>query len=294
MWIGNGNKSVRVNIESRNLEKRCERRVEQIVGCGLLVALISKVHLFFVGFKIYQQFPLDDAFFPDALQNEWLYLSTYVATLVLVMAGLMVEHRKAAIVMRCFLVATLFLLCLHQQTYNDVTFMTGFWVALWWLWFAIEKGRCQPRQLLERATTFSHLILAMIFLGGAVGKCTPGYWNGDVIYGIYFESRNHWFFNTIRSLASPDDLPVIATWYSRMIITMEWCCAFIWIMPPRIGSALALLTLLGISCFSNPYLISVVGSLIGLSMVGIVATVDETTHHSAVEHAAHEVAKRLP
>ena len=123
--------------------------------------------------------------------------------------------------------------------------------------------------LLPKAKRLGLLIISMIFLGGAIGKWTPGYWSGDVLYEIYFVDRNYWVFNLLRASVETESLRDIATYYSRMVVITESCCAFLWVLPVRIGAAAAITVMLGIVIFSNAYLFSVMFCLIGLAIVGL-------------------------
>ena len=123
--------------------------------------------------------------------------------------------------------------------------------------------------MLAKAKTFCILIISLIFLGGAVGKWTPGYWSGEVIYDIYFVERDFWFFNLLRANLDDNALRNFATHYSRMVVLSETACAFLWLLNPKIGSAIALIMFLGITLFSNVLLFSVTLCLIGLAIVGM-------------------------
>ncbi len=164
--------------------------------------------------------------------------------------------------------ACMFVLCIHQGSYNDVTFLTCFWVAAWCAWYTVRLG--DPEQeLLSKGKTLGLLIVSMIFLGGAVGKWTPGYWSGEVLYEIYFVDRDFWFFNLLRERMDPQGLRDFATCYSRMVVITETACAFLWLLPPKIGSAIGMIVFLGIAVFSNVYLFSVMFCLFGLTIVGM-------------------------
>jgi hypothetical protein len=162
----------------------------------------------------------------------------------------------------------MFGLCIHQGSYNDVTFLTCFWVAAWCSWFTMRIDDPED-ELLAKGKTFGILIVSMIFLGGAVGKWTPGYWSGEVLYEIYFVDRDFWFFNLLRSRMDPEALRDFATYYSRLVILTETACSFLWLLPVKAASAIALTVFLGIALFSNVYLFSVMFCLFGLTIVGL-------------------------
>jgi hypothetical protein len=252
------------------------RVVDRVVTISVLFSLLVKLSFFIIGFKVYVQMPLRDGFFPPILQSSIFLLLLYVMAATLTTASLLIGSRVGLLAVRIVLLALLFGLCIHQQSYNDVTFVTCFWTVAWstWLVFAM-RGRGE-RELLEIGATFSHLILAMIFFGAAVGKLTPGYWNGDVLYGIYFESRSYWTFDLARSAFDDDGLRKLACVYSRIVIVSEFVCSLIWLMPLRLGSTVALVTTIGIALLNNLSLFSVVSCLIGLSLVGLMVPREKT------------------
>ena len=68
-----------------------------------------------------------------------------------------------------------------------------FWCSLYGLWLVASIDR-PWKELLPQAQAFAVLIVSLMFLGGAVGKYTPAYWSGEVLYQIYFVDRPFWFF----------------------------------------------------------------------------------------------------
>ena len=123
---------------------------------------------------------------------------------------------------------------------------------------------------LWRSAFLSRVIISMILLGGAVGKWTPEYWNGDVFYDIYFVDRNYWVFNYLRENFEPETLRTIATWYSRKVILIESTCGLgLWLLPAKWASIIGFVLLTSIALFSNFYLFSVMFALMGLSLAGL-------------------------
>ncbi len=109
----------------------------------------------------------------------------------------------------------------------------------------------------------------MVLLGGAVGKWTDEYWVRQSFVRIYYLHRDFWFFNLQRGWFDAEALRIAATWYSRMVITVETGCGFLlWLMPRGSQHWLQSLSLHRSPCFSNFYLFSVLLSMIGLSAVG--------------------------
>ncbi|HMO23429.1 MAG TPA: hypothetical protein PKC98_20900, partial [Candidatus Melainabacteria bacterium] len=164
--------------------------------------------------------------------------------------------------------ASLGVMCLHQQSYHDVTFLTCWWTTAWCLWLIRQLGK-PAEPLMVRAAFLAHGILSLIFLGGSVGKLTPGYWSGEVFYEIYFEGRDYWLFNLLRRFFDADQLSLISCWYSRFVIMIEGIGACLWIMPARIASIIAIAILCNIALMSNTQLFSVLTCLIGLALAGL-------------------------
>jgi hypothetical protein len=255
----------------------------RIVAVSLVISLIWKFRAFGLAIDIYRELPLMDDFFPFVLQSTNVMIAAYFASLLSV-SYLMIGTRTTRLTLACLTgLFSLGVLCLHQQSYNDVTFLTCWWTTMWCLWFVRRLG--DPAQpMMERATFLAHAILSVIFLGGSVGKLTAGYWSGEVFYAIYFEGRNYWLFNLMRSLFSEDYLAIISCWYSRVVIVMEAICACIWLMPARLASFFAIFVLCNIALMSNTLLFSVLTCLIGLALAGL--------HQPLLDSSREETASR--
>lgn len=235
---------------------------------GILVSLFWKASVYPSVLSGYRVLRLTDPFFPDFLRDNATLVSLMLVpgsfSLVAIFVNQVWLFRIQSITMTLAMAG----FCWHQGSYNDVTFLTCFWTSLWTVWLTFSMD--QPiEKLLPKAQTFAVLILSMIFLGGAVGKLTPGYWSGEVFYQIYFVDRDFWFFNLLRRQFDDASLRSFATGYSRMVVIVELSCAFLWLLPTRIASMIALTTLLGIALFSNFNLFSVMSCLIGLCLVGL-------------------------
>lgn len=240
----------------------------KIVQFGTLLALLWKLPFFIDCARIYFSIPLHQSFFPAFFSAATVVIAAYWAAVVglgyLWLTESDTGRRRAA----WSVVGALTILILHQGTYNDMTFTTAWWAAIWSAWFA---GRIDEndRELLDRGARLSRTILSVILLGGAVGKWTAEYWSGQVLYEIYFVDRDFWIYNLIRSTLAPETVREVATWYSRKVIIVETICGFgLWILPPRIAAAVGMLVFASIALTSNFYLFSVVLSLIALAAVG--------------------------
>ena len=189
----------------------------KLVQVTILVSLLLKTSFFLVIDQIHQAFPLAVPFFPAWLSSLvtlricWMMAS---ATALLV---LFAKEPRSIFFVTLINFLTLCVLSIHQHSYNDVTFMCCAWASLWCLWMSTRLH--DPfEDLFPRAAWLAHLILSMIFIGGAVGKLTDGYWNGQVLYEIYFVDRDFWTYNLIRSIFPEDSLPTVAMWHSRMVV----------------------------------------------------------------------------
>ncbi len=255
------------NIDADNIDAD-NTALLKLVQATIFISLIWKTSFFFWLNSVHLEFPLRDAFFPWPLQRletvrvAWL-LAWLSAALVL-----FARTQKNILRLTALNFIALIVLCLHQMSYNDVTFVCCGWSSLWCLWMATRLH--EPfESLFERATWLTHLILSLIFLGAAVGKLTPGYWSGSVIYEIYYQDRDFWTYNLLRRSLAPESLPVAAMWHSRLVVCSEWCCGFLWLMPRQFASLAAIIMLCGIALTNNFSLFSVVTCLIGLSLVGL-------------------------
>ncbi len=242
----------------------------RLVQWCTLAALAWKLGPFVEMWRCYYATPLRQSFFPTWLESSLVLLVVYAATLVALAVAAMTVHpkrRQFAAWTTLFMVS---LLCIHQGSYNDMTFATAWWTSLWSTWLAGRLDVDPPNRLMKRAAFLSRCIVAMILLGGAVGKWTDEYWSGQVLYEIYFVDRNFWFFNLLRDSLDLLTLRDVATWYSRKVIAIETLCGLgLWALPPRWAAIVGMFVLTSIAVFSNFSLFSVLLSLIGLAAAGL-------------------------
>lgn len=251
--------------DSESLDKL---HVYRIVIGFLFASLVWKFRMFPILFAVYRAVPLQDDFFPALMRSVEFLAVLYFVPLVLIASVLFVSHRGWILFQAIMTCLAMFGLCIHQQSYNDVTFVTCWWTSAWCVWYALRMREPAP-QLYFKAGRLAVLILSLIFLGGAMGKLTPGYWSGEVLYQIYFVERDFWAFNLLRSRFEPETLREIATYYSRMICCIELAGAGLWLLPTRVACALAIGVLMSIAVFSNTYLFSVMCCLFGLGIAGL-------------------------
>ena len=240
----------------------------KVVLVGILISLTLKVAAFVMFDRMNETLPIIDTFFPVFFRTQLVARVAYLLACSGCLIALFSQQQKHLIAATILMLVNLVLLTIHQSAFNDVTFMCCSWASMWCVWIATRLN--EPFvSLFPRAVFLSHVILSLVFLGGAVGKVTEGYWSGQVLYDIYFEKRDFWFYNMFRAALSVEQLREAATWHSRMVIIGEFVCCFLWLMPPRWASILAILILCGIALTNNFLLFSVVTCLIGLAIVGL-------------------------
>ena len=240
----------------------------KLVQVSILVSLLLKTSFFLMVDQVHQAFPLTVPFFPAWLSSLVTLRICWMMASVTALLVVFAKEPRSIFMVTLINFSMLCVLSIHQYSYNDVTFMCCAWASLWCLWMSTRLH--DPfEDLFPRAAWLAQLILSMIFIGGAVGKLTEGYWNGQVLYEIYFIDRDFWTYNLIRSIFPEDSLPTVAMWHSRMVVCAEWFCGFLWLMPQRLASVVAIVMLCGIALTNNFLLFSVVTSLLGLALIGL-------------------------
>lgn len=236
----------------------------------MLLALIWKFGVFAVFYRVYAAIPLHDPFFPAPFQSNAVLAVCYLTTASLGVGVYVTRCWRFLQIQSAVSCVALFVLCIHQGSYNDATFVTAWWASLWCVWFARRAAIDDYATLMTKGSFLAQIIMAMILLGGGIGKWTSEYWSGEVLFEIYFRDRDFWVFNILRSWASEDVLRWAATWYSRGVVIVETSCfVALWCLPRRMASILAIVIFTSIALFSNFYLFSVLLSTIGLATVGL-------------------------
>lgn len=236
----------------------------------MLAGLLWKVAYFWQFLEVYRQMPLEDAFFPVWARSCLVLGAAYASVVIASGVSLVTRKTELLLVMAGISCGSLLVLNVHQGSYNDMTFLTAFWASIWSVWFVYRAGVDTDRDLVPKAAWLANLILAMILLGGGIGKWTSEYWSGQVLFEIYFRDRDFWLFNGLREVFSTAELREVARWYSRLVVVMETgCFAALWLLPRRWGALLALCVFGSIALLSNWFLFSVVLSTMGLATVGL-------------------------
>ena len=241
----------------------------RVVQAGLFLTLVWKWSFFVAASSVYAAIPIEDPFFPDWLRSVWSVRIAFLATVASIVLNLVTASPTLQRVCSWVTLAGTTILCIHQASYNDMTFTTAWWTSLWSVWFIHHLHQSDQADLLRRAAFLSRLIISVILLGGAVGKWTSEYWSGEVFFDIYFRERNFWVFNWLRATFEQETLREIATWYSRKVILVETVAGIgLWLLPARWAAATGIVLLSSIALFSNFLLFSVLSCLIGLAAVG--------------------------
>jgi len=240
----------------------------KFVQWGTLAALLWKLPFFIVSARVYLEIPLHQEFFPAFFSSAATVITAYITACLAIGFNAITANDRVRAKTAWIPLLALSILCIHQGSYNDMTFTTAWWTMIWSAWFA---GRIDETDtlLIHRAARLSRTILSVIMLGGAVGKWTAEYWSGQVLYEIYFFDRDFWIYNQLRSHFDPETIRQIAMWYSRKVIVIETFVGLtLWALPPRIAAFIGLTVYASIALFSNYYLFSVLLGLIALAAVG--------------------------
>jgi hypothetical protein len=248
----------------------------RIVQAGIFLTLAWKWYLFRYAADIYAAIPLDDPLFPDWLRSVYTISFAYLIAVAAIVLNFFTASRSLQRLFSWVTIVAATILCIHQGSYNDMTFVTTWWVSLWSLWYVHQDWDADPDQLLGRAAFLSRLIISMILLGGAVGKWTSEYWSGEVFFDIYFRDRDFWVFNLLRDNFDPESLREIAKWYSRQVVVVETVAGFgLWLLPAKWAAVVGIVVLVSIALLSNFLLFSVLSCVIGLAAVGLFVSRDQ-------------------
>lgn len=241
----------------------------RLVQLTMLVGLMWKWRYFVPSAYVYADIPLDDPFFPSVFRSTPAVILAFLTTVVSIAINLLTGDRRWQLAMAFVTLIGTTVLCLHQGSYNDMTFVTTWWVSVYSLWFLWRMDDEDQDAFFRRAALLSRLILSMILLGGGVGKWTAEYWSGEVFYDIYFRDRDFWVFNYLRENFDTPALQTMAMWYSRQVVIVETLAGFgLWLLPARWAAAVGIVLLASIALFSNFLLFSVLMCLMGMAAVG--------------------------
>lgn len=155
------------------------------------------------------------------------------------------------------------ILVLHQDAHNDATFLTSFYVSVWFLWFVYQKSRLNTDVLLH-AKALALGIIAVIFVGGFIGKLTPEYWNGQALADIFMQQNFGWIGQWVRAHFSESAIRGGFWWLSKGMIIGEGILATAFLWPYSFILWFGICLMISISFFTTWLIFSVLACLMGL------------------------------
>lgn len=175
------------------------RRLVRIVGALWLCAAGLKVGAFWDLYQQAERHPvLSHPTLPSALLST---PGTAVAWAVpfVAYAGFFVQARSVLVCSAgIFALCALYLSC-NINSYNDATWVVLFWFSLW-LSFASGQVDREDDGARRQVDFLARVIVAVVFLGGFVGKLTPGYFDGSVLLELYVRNRPVFPWTWVREL----------------------------------------------------------------------------------------------
>src|SRR6056297_3831560 len=136
----------------------------RVVQAGLALGLLWKWKFFTASAKAYAAIPLQDEFFPEFFRSTPVLVVTFIATVAAIGLNFITANRRLQIACSTITLAGATVLCLHQGSYNDMTFVTTWWTSVWALWFVVHLSDPDRPALLRRAAFLSRLIISVILL----------------------------------------------------------------------------------------------------------------------------------
>jgi len=210
--------------------------------------------------------PVHDHFFPELLRHPALLLIGFFVPLageLMVLLHPTPRDMKRTAVLE---VGGAALLLLHQASYFYATWVVGFWVGLFMVWLAWSAVGHDSRA--EATGPFlAQLITGFVFLGGAVGKWTAGYWSGIVFEDLFFERPGYSPLAQLRLWLSEPVVHWVAVWFSRGTVVFETLMVLVVLLPARTASTISVLAATGLWVVS-PDLFEVAWPLMGLAIAG--------------------------
>ena len=238
--------------------------VRYVMSFWLLSWLVKFEHFRILLARDAFDIPVFHPLFPPFFQSPWVSLAAYVTPLLGVTA-LMWPRRRLVAACALAMVICSAVMRLHINAFNDATFITCFWSGLWLLWFSTARSDAATGL---HAPALAQGIVALMFLGGFLGKLTEEWWNGEVLYHYYFLQKDNFVYPWLMENLSADTLRLTALLFSRAAIIGEMCLSLLILVPARAGLMIACWVMLGIVLISTLYLLSVMGPLMGIALAG--------------------------
>jgi hypothetical protein len=207
-------------------------------------------------------YPFSTDFFPVFFKDP-LVLQFFYALPVLALGVFFRPNTYYLNISAVTMVISSFMLLLHQDTHNDVTFLTSFWVGIWYFWF-VNQFKCAGKEVFIHARSLALCLVSVIFLGGFIGKVTREYWSGEVFADIFMRQNFGWIGQWVRGHFTEDAIRWGFWWVSKFVIVAEGILAFAPLWPTKFVQILGIALMLSISTFTTWRIFSVLFSLIGL------------------------------
>ena len=202
------------------------------------------------------------AFFRAALVAQVAYLLPLLALPVFV-SRRQVWFCLAAIVLSVSSV----LLLLHQDSANDATFETSFWVGAWLVWFSFSMRR-RDAEFFLHARSLALCVVAIQFCGGFVGKLTSEYWSGQVLADMFMEQKQGLAASWVRAHFDEVTIRIWFQWISKCLIVGEGALALAPLLPYRLVCYTGIPFMLSFALFKTWMIYSVLTCLMGLLIAG--------------------------
>jgi len=207
-------------------------------------------------------YPFVMDFFPEFFRSAQVAQCFYLLPLF-VLTVFIRPYRTYFFLAAVIMTVSSFVLLLHQDTHNDATFLTSFWVGLWLIWFSTQMHR-DDDDFFVHARSLALCVVGLNFLGGFVGKLTPEFWNGKALADIFMEQNYGVIGSRIRAAFSEHDLRTYFQWISKAVVVGEGMLALSPILPYRLVVWVGIPFMAGISLFTTWRIFSVLFCLIGL------------------------------
>ena len=234
---------------------------------GVLVALAFDIPLRVRFYREIFQVTLVDDFFPALWRSPWIPPIGYGLCLAAALAGVVHPSRRVARMAAVALAMGCLAHMLHQRGFFWQTFTTTLWGAVWMAWLASRPDESQ--ETLESGATLAQMVWSFVFLGGAVGKWTDGYWSGDVLHHLFFTYQATQPFAWIRGNLAPEHVHALAVAYSRAAVVGETAMAALFLVPPRYSLRASLALGAAMWLVSPAGVIDALAPLFGLAVAGL-------------------------
>jgi hypothetical protein len=237
-------------------------RAWRIVQAAWLASWFIKLDVLVRVFWGAERAPIESVpLFPQALVSPHLAQGAFVIPIVGLAGFVLPQPRALRVIALVELVSAVVLLC-HVHGYNDMTYVTAFWTAVWLVWWAgaIDRDDRSP----IHACAIAQGIVGLCFFGGAVGKLTAEYWGGEAFYQLYVVEKHYFPFDWLRNTYDAATLRAASVWPSRAVVVIEVILATMILWPPKLALAVGGLAVGVMVSLARTQLLSVLGSLLGL------------------------------